>query len=201
MRTNSKLLSKLAELIAQIKNDAMSLQKTKSSNSYSERYIIENNIFATRSYEYLDYISETENKLKQLEQCLNKQQMTYAATLAEQIENQCGALVTAIASHQTRQKKIRAATPSFKQNKYKKIAQKVMLPTHALYAKLAEHHEFERRLALMITEREYERAKAKQEKAAQLSAEILALHQRLGRCRKAISTIERDIEMAEKRPS
>ncbi len=76
-----------------------------------------------------------------------------------------------------------------------------MQPTQALYQKLSEHHEFERRLALMIAEREQQRGNTKDysQRNEQLKLEILALHKRLGKCRQAISVIERDIELAEKR--
>ena len=74
-----------------------------------------------------------------------------------------------------------------------------MLNSHQLYQKLTEHHEFERRLMDMVAEREAMRAKCKKHESEKLSIEVLTLHQRLGRCRRAISTIERDIEQVEKR--
>jgi primosomal replication protein N'' len=51
----------------------------------------------------------------------------------------------------------------------------------------------------MITEREQLRQHAKNADSLKLSQEVLALHHRLGRCRQAISVIERDIAFAEKR--
>ena len=50
----------------------------------------------------------------------------------------------------------------------------------------------------MLNERELLRKSASPAKAKKLSDEVLALHQRLGRCRQAISKIERQIEVAEK---
>jgi primosomal replication protein N'' len=83
-------------------------------------------------------------------------------------------------------------------DKYNKMAKSVLLSSHQLYQQLTEHHEFERRLKDMITEREQERTRSKSANIDKLSQEVLALHQRLGRCRKAISAIERNIEQAEK---
>ena len=84
-------------------------------------------------------------------------------------------------------------------NQYQTLAGNVLANSHALYKKLNEHHEFERRLLDMITQREQQRNKAKNSDTSLLSQEVLALHQRLGRCRQAISVIERDIEFVEKR--
>ena len=63
--------------------------------------------------------------------------------------------------------------------------------THqALYQKLSETHEFERRLLQMIHEA------AQQQQAPELQ---LALHARLGRCRKAISQLEAEIQWLEQK--
>ena len=78
------------------------------------------------------------------------------------------------------------------------MTKSVLLSSHQLYQQLNEHHEFERRLMDMITEREQERVRSKSAINDKLSLEVLALHQLLGRCRKAISSIERNIELAEK---
>ena len=84
-------------------------------------------------------------------------------------------------------------------DKYKKLAKTVLLNSHQLYQKLNEHHEFERRLLEMIRSRSQQLNQCKQGQSAKISQEVLALHQRLGRCRQAITAIERDIELAEKR--
>ena len=82
---------------------------------------------------------------------------------------------------------------------YNKMAKSVLLSSHQLYQQLTEHHEFERRLNDMLIEKEQQRLKCKPHESEKLSLDVLTLHQRLGRCRKAISTIERDIELTEKR--
>jgi primosomal replication protein N'' len=83
--------------------------------------------------------------------------------------------------------------------KYNKAAKAVLLSSHQLYQQLTEHREFERRLIAMITEREQQRQKSRDINNNTVSQEVLALHQRLGRCRKAISSIERNIELTEKK--
>jgi len=63
--------------------------------------------------------------------------------------------------------------------------------THqALYQKLSETHEFERRLLDLI----HEAARDQLDPARQL-----ALHARLGRCRKAISQLEAEIQWLEQK--
>jgi len=111
--------------------------------------------------------------------------------------------------HQTAQmnfeikKKIRANTAKKNQTKlnaqYNNVAKAVLLSSHQLYQKLNEHHEFERRLMDMVQTRQQELTQCRASQSTKLSQEVLALHQRLGRCRKAISAIEREIELAEKR--
>ena len=61
-----------------------------------------------------------------------------------------------------------------------------------------QNHEFERRLVLMIEERKLKLDAASPAKATEINKEILALHARLGRCRKAISATEDKIQQVEK---
>ena len=64
--------------------------------------------------------------------------------------------------------------------------------SQAMYQKLSEYHEFARRLQQMA----HEAAQRNEEPAMQL-----ALHARLGRCRKAISALEAEIQWYEQRKS
>ena len=100
-------------------------------------------------------------------------------------------------------KKVRVKSAQVKQLQqndiYNKIAKNVLLSSHQLHQQLIEHHEFERRLMEMISEREQQRMRSRASNIDKLSQEVLALHQRLGRCRKAISAIEQKIKLAEKK--
>ena len=82
-----------------------------------------------------------------------------------------------------------------KKIKYKNMAKKVMLSSHQLYSKLSEYQEFERRLTDMLNQKNIEIQTKNNPKYAE---EALVLHQRLGRCRQAISKVEREIELSEK---
>lgn len=81
-------------------------------------------------------------------------------------------------------------------NQHLATAQAIVQSSHQLYQQLNEHHDFERRLEAMVRDRENLRAQCKPSESTRLSSEVLALHQRLGRCRKAISDIEKRIEIS-----
>lgn len=178
--------------------------------------LIENNnlfspaLFTSQSDQFSPYVNETQSKIAEFSRLVAANKLTLSRELLQQIEQQISAISNALHSnsvmHQAAKlsfdanNKVRIKNAKIKQaDKYSEITKNILLSSHQLYQKLAEHHEFERRLMDMISDRESARMKCKNNKTNTLSAEVLALHQRLGRCRKAISTIERDIEIVEKR--
>lgn len=192
------------------------------SNQKCHRLIENNNLFSqhlfnTESDLFSPYVKEVKNRLNEFKRLYsssegNDNKEEFAKSTLIQIEQQVSSLMSALqanqAMHQAAQisfdarKKVRIKRA--KQNasqspgKYDKAAKAVLLTSHQLYQQLNEHHEFERRLMEMISERENQRQKSSEINSNHLSQEVLALHQRLGRCRKAISSIERNIELAEK---
>ena len=181
----------------------------------AHRFIENNNLFsptlfASQSDQFSPYVNETQRKIAEFSRLVAANKLTLSRELLQQIEHQISAISNALHSnsvmHQAAKlsfdanNKVRIKNAKIKQaGKYSEITKNILLSSHQLYQKLAEHHEFERRLMDMISDRESARMKCKNNKTNTLSAEVLALHQRLGRCRKAISTIERDIEIVEKR--
>jgi len=178
--------------------------------------LIENNnlfsptLFVSQSDKFSPYIQEVERKVSEFSRLIDAGKVELSKILLQQIEQQISAISNALQSNSIMHKaaklsfdansKVKIKKYKAKQtNKYNNLAKNMMMSSHQLYQKLTEHHEFERRLIDMIAEREAVRAKCKNNESEKLSSEVLALHQRLGRCRKAISTIERDIELAEKR--
>ena len=178
--------------------------------------LLENNnlfsatLFSSQSDQFQPYIREVQRRVAEFSRLVNANQIELSKVLLLQIEQQIAAISTALKANEVMHQaaelsfdannKVRIKKAKIKQaHKYQELTKKVMLSSHQLYQKLAEHHEFERRLMDMVAERELSRTTCKSEQSAKLSTEVLALHQRLGRCRKAISTIERDIELAEKR--
>ena len=188
---------------------------TKNTQAKAHRLIENNNLFsstlfASQSDQYLPYIKETQRRLAEFSRLVNANKIDLSKVLLEKIEQQISAISNALQSnsimHQAAKlsfdanSKVRIKKAKVKQaSKYGDMTKNLMMSSHQLYKKLTEHHEFERRLMVMVAEREAMRIACKSHDNEKLSTEVLALHQRLGRCRKAISTIERDIELAEKR--
>ncbi|GAA0816718.1 primosomal replication protein [Colwellia asteriadis] len=212
--------NRLKYLLEQINQQAKAIDQ-QNTHSTSHKLIENNNLFSEhlfhcRSDQFLHYVKEVEERINDFirlnsSSTQSNNRSSLAITTLQQIEQQISALYNAIqanaAMHQAAQinfdavkkVKIKYAKQKNENNKYHDVTSKVLSSSHLLYEKLNEHHEFERRLLNMITEREQQRSVAKQVNSEQLSKEVLALHQRLGRCRHAISIIERDIEFAEKR--
>lgn len=199
-------------------------QATDNKNSTQKSHkLIENNnlfsqhLFVIQSDKLSLYVEEIKTKLNEFSRLykLSANSTTkteFAKSSLEKIEQQISAIMSALQSNQSMhqaaqvnldiRKKIRANSAKKAQQvqneKYNKMAKSVLLSSHQLYEQLNEHHEFERRLMNMITDREQQRTRAKNLPNDKNSLEILTLHQRLGRCRKAISVIERNIELSEK---
>jgi primosomal replication protein N'' len=181
----------------------------------SHRLIENNNLFSptlffSQSDRYLPYVEEIQRRLTEFRRLVSANKIELSKALLEHLEQQISAISNALQANSTihqaaklsfdANKKVRIKKAKAKQiTKYRDIANKLVLSSHQLYQKLTEHHEFERRLMDMLTEKERQRLECKKHESDKLSVEVLTLHQRLGRCRKAISIIERDIELAEKR--
>jgi primosomal replication protein N'' len=203
----TEVLIRLAILAKQI--------DTNNAQNKSHRLIENNNLFSptlffSQSDRYLPYVQEIERRLSEFTRLVETNKIELSRALLAHLEQQISAISNALQANSTihqaaklsfdANKKVRIKKAKAKQiNKYRDMAKKLVLSSHQLYQKLAEHHEFERRLMDMLIEKERQRLECKKHENDKLSVEVLTLHQRLGRCRKAISTIERDIELAEKR--
>jgi primosomal replication protein N'' len=207
-------IERLTEVLARLALEAKQLDSQNSQNKSHQ--LIENNnlfssnLFTSQSDRYLPYVEEVERKLAEFKRLIANNKVELSKALLMHLEQQISAISNALHANSTihqaaklsfdANKKVRIKKAKAKQaNKYKNLANQLILNSQQLYQKLTEHHEFERRLMDMLIEKERQRLNCKKHENEKLSAEVLTLHQRLGRCRKAISTIERDIERAEKR--
>ncbi len=199
-------LVRIKEILTHLKMRADNIDRSNSQSS--AHHLLKNNnlfsstLFYTYSDQFSHYVSETTKKLNEFEKLLNEQHHQLASALLIQIEQQIIALTNALkannvlhrdSKYQLNKRKVKA-----QQEQYKRAAQAIIQPSQNLYQKLAEHHEYERRLATMIAEREYKRADSNHKDSQHITQEVLKLHQRLGRCRQAITQIEKDIESMEK---
>lgn len=213
----SRLSTLLEHISAQAKQTDQLNSKQKSHRLIENNNLFSQHLFSTESDKIFIYVEEVKKRLNEFSRLyalsgdsINKAE--FAKSSLQRIEQQISALMNAIQANQTMhqaaqasfdaRKNVRvkaAKAAQLKQNDvYNKMAKSVLLSSHQLYQQLSEHHEFEKRLRDMITDREQQRIRSKSVNTDKLSQEVLALHQRLGRCRKAISSIERNIEQAEK---
>jgi|TARA_B110000238_G_C16032682_1_gene398232 primosomal replication protein N'' len=204
---NEAQISRLLKVVEQLKQQANLTDKINSQNK--AHTMIENNtlfspsLFSTDSDCFRPYTDELELKVKSLSRLIEAKRLELSALALTKIEQQIQALFIALNANNTMhaEAKIRleAKITSIKAREYKKAVQSVIQSSQELHQKLSQHHEYERRLLNMLNEKEYELSKCANSQRQATSQEVLTLHQRLGRCRKAISLIERDIEFTEKR--
>jgi len=208
---NTSPISRINLLLEQIASQATAIDNTnatlKSHKSLQDNPLFSNTLFSTYSDKFSHYVQETKRKTAELSRLLTTNNNELSTLLLEQIEHQIASLTNALNAnatlHYDGQYRLDKRKAYFKaqtlENRAKQSVKTIVESNKTLYQKLAEHHEFERRLATMIAEREFERSKCSDKKAQLLTQDILKLHQRLGRCRHAISIIENDIVRAEKR--
>jgi primosomal replication protein N'' len=218
---HEKAINRLSVLLEHLSVQA---KKTDDLNSKQKSHrLIENNnlfsehLFTTQSDKIFLYAEEIKARLNEFSRLHtvsgdNTNKAEFAKSSLLLIEQQIAALMNAMRANETMHQAAQAsfnakkniriksaqATQLKHTDKYNKVTKSVLLSSHQLYKQLSEHHEFERRLKNMITERDQQRNLAKTANIDKLSQEVLALHQRLGRCRKAISSIEKNIEQVEK---
>lgn len=201
MKTSSltKIQEILANLHAQAVNIDMANSKSKSFSLRKDSPIFSETLFSTNSDKLSHYVDEVMNKSKELFALIkaNKVQFSYARLAL--IEQQISAIKNAIDANDAQNNASKQHLKMLKDKKYRQAAQSLILPSQTLYQKLSETHEFERRLLDMLEHKQIEFSQANQNAKDKISDELLIIHQRLGRCRQAISKLERQIEVSEKR--
>jgi primosomal replication protein N'' len=173
-------------------------QQTKSHYLLKDKDIFSEALFATNSDKIGAYVEEVRGKTIELSRLLQSGKKELSQNRLQGIEQQISSIINAIRSNKGLHQEAQYRLNAINARRYKKAAKELFKSSQALYQQLAEHHEFERRLLAMLNEREQLRQSATPAKAKKILDEVLALHQRLGRCRQAISKIEREIEVSEK---
>ncbi len=193
-----RITAVLDDLTEQAKIIDAENQQTKSHYLLKDKDIFSEALFATNSDRIQPYVDEIRGKTIELSRLLSNGKKELSQNRLQCIEQQISAILNAIRSNKGIHQEAQYRLTAINARRYKKAAKQLFKSSQALYQQLSEHHEFERRLLAMLNERELLRKSATPSKAKKLSDEVLALHQRLGRCRQAISKIERQIEVAEK---
>lgn len=199
----NKQLKRINDVINDLKRKALQADElNKSMKCFSERKdkpLFNLHTFKTKSEYFIHYVNETEKQIALTEKLIENGVPfdIYKAQL-EHLEQQISALVIALNANEAINKSSSQAKQQ-KQHFFKQRAKAAISSTQSLHQKLAETRGFERRLEIMLKEKEGELRNCTAKQAETVKQYILALHQRLGRCRQALSKLERQIELQEKR--
>jgi primosomal replication protein N'' len=141
-------------------------------------------LFSCRSPHLTDYVMEAQRNLRHLQH--GALSALAQMRLVQRLSEQTVALTQAFRNVDVRRK------PANKTRKIKAAVQHISANSQQLYQQLSDTQEFERRLLDMISI-------ASRDNSVDAVQRGLALHARLGRCRKALSDIERQIQDLERR--
>lgn len=176
------LIATLQQQLQQLKQQASDIDAQPTSGKLQNWF--DTNVFSCRSSELSDYVKEAQRNLQHVKQphLSDVARLRAVQHLAEQVS----ALTRAFRNVDVR-RKIRSSKSSVKA-----VVQQVSASSQQLYQQLSDIQEFERRLQDMIT-------LASRDSTDSGVQRTLALHARLGRCRQALSDIERQIQNLERR--
>jgi len=197
-----QLTTQLEQQLLQLASQASQIDQQ--APAWQRRDWFDSELFQCHSPQLLDYVQEAMQLLQRLKQPnrgageLLIMQQQNQRRLAEKLSDQMQALSRAFQSLDVRQRergksrKVKAATPptTAQRQRAGQLLAELGGSHQALYQKLSETHEFERRLLDLIQTA----AREQQDPARQL-----AMHARLGRCRKAIFQIEAEIQWLEQK--
>ena len=195
----NKITSILVTLLVQAKDIDKENSAAKGFYLRKDKAIFSETLFSGNHDRLVPYVEETQAKVEQLARLINNNKTLLSYERIQLIEQQISAIHNAIQANAAQNKSSAQKLALLKKIKYKNTAKALFQPIQSLYQKQAETKEFERRLESMLAEKQLEFNNANNRNKDKFSNELLVLHQRLGRCRQALSKIERQIEMSEKR--
>jgi primosomal replication protein N'' len=176
------LLTTLAHQLQQLRQHAEKIDLKRARGKPQNWF--DSTLFSCRSPELTDYVLEAQRNLTHLQQ--HSLSDGARLRLVQRLSEQTAALTQAFRNVDVRQKN------TAKSAKLKAVVEKINASGQQLYQQLSETQEFERRLLDMIT-------LASRDNSGHAVQRTLALHARLGRCRQALSEIERQIQDLERR--
>jgi len=209
MQSKNPLLQQLEQQLLMLASKASQIDQQ--APSWQKRDWFDSALFQCHSPMLLDYVQEAMALLQRLDQTPTQARepalaavfATNRQALAEKLSAQLNALTQAFNTLEIRSSdKHRQSFRQYKKNKTEELSPQRQAAgrllaelggtSQAMYQKLSEYHEFARRLQQMV----HESAQRNETPAVQL-----AIHARLGRCRKAISALEAEIQWYEQRKS
>lgn len=174
-------------------NRQLSLLTIRPEQWFAKNDLFHSSAFNARSDELSDYVKELENNVNMVERIKDPDQMAY---VLDRIADQFACFKGLINSVELNKKnKTYNKTHARRLNKVKQFAKTAAKSSRALYQELSELQEFERRLLEMVEEKQQTLSRyAGQSQRQSLQEQVLVTQQRLGRCRKAISKVEEQIQ-------
>ncbi|KLV09213.1 prepilin peptidase [Photobacterium aquae] len=181
-----KDLQRLEALVADLSAQATLVDKTRGE---AARPLFDEHLFRSRSKLLAPCVNEIRNEI----QALNREQLT-GHLLASRTQHVCEKIVAQIQAIQRE-----LATQQIRKNE-PKPRQGWRKPVQQLYQDLAQHQEWERRLADTLRDKEMllSRTTSPSERQ-QLQQAVLAYEGRLNRCRAALVKIEKAIGQQERK--
>lgn len=155
--------------------------------------IFSEGLFNTRSDKLIDYVKEITIKHHQLTSLVSAQNIELTSYQLVLLEQQISSLINAFRLYGEKYEKVIYSENTPRASKLKMSPVTIKAPAQNLYQSLSEHHEFERRLLQMISDKEQERRTSEHSMLEKTSQDLLVLQGRLGRCRQALTKIETDI--------
>ena len=164
-RFSLHLLDKLDKILFDLLNKAKEIDNqhpiVKSKRAIENQRLFSSSLFNGRSNKLADYAQEAINKSKHIRRLFaNDNLAPVIADQLEQLQSQVSAISTTLAAAQTKNKLSQQFNAVNKQKHYKKAAKAFMQSSHQLHQQLAETFEFERRLMVMLQDKQRELAAA-----------------------------------------
>ncbi len=188
------LLQALEQQLRKLTQQAKAIDSKQS--NWQQKAWFDSDLFQSHSPLLTDYVLEAEAMLKRLK-LSTEQGSTSAQALAAKLSSQIQALSRAFQTKDLRyvpgKTKKRTASASASEQAQVMVGQ-LRRSTSELYQQLSEYQGYERRLLDML---ELEQRQLSGGSADTSADRVLAIHARLGRCRKAISELEVEIQWSE----
>lgn len=187
-------------LLDKVSTDAVNqdrLLKQNISNVKYEKALFSPALFPVQSVFFTPYCEYLRAQLNNLTSLIQLSNSALTSNAIERFEEQITALINALNAASIMAKERQFQRQRAKRNT-RKVVEKITQSSRELYAKLNETKDFERRLEDMLTQAQQALNAAQVSEKEIAQSKVLAIHQRLGRCRKAISQVEYEIERAEK---
>lgn len=174
-------IKQLKALLQQLLEWAQQLDRKKKPGK--PQHWFDSALFSCHSPDLADYVLDSLRHLEHLQRQGDTLSEAARQRLIERLNEQVAALTLAFRNREVRQQQ-----PSMPRTKA--VVQQLAASSQQLYQQLSEYQQFENRLLDMVR-------LAERDDSSEATNKTLALHARLGRCRKAINEVEQAIQQLE----